>query len=174
MVKEKKVFLFTSAITLISFIILFTTIMSTLPSAAIKPNKQTQLIINQLYPQSWGFFSKDPESEILNVYDAHFSKVLDWPNNKIKHLFGLNRIGRGQGIELSFIFPQLPTKDKWEDFKGNENPDDFIFHKVKNKVKHPTLEGKYIITYEKVTPWAWAKYTDKKRSKVKYIGIDVR
>ncbi|MED4964604.1 hypothetical protein P9744_10760, partial [Heyndrickxia coagulans] len=45
--------------------------------------------------------------------------------------------------------------------------------KVKDNAKDPSLHNKYIVTYERVTPWAWSQ-SSKKRAVVKYIGIEVK
>ena len=86
-----------------------------------------------IYPQSWGFFSKDPREDSLNIYLLDADEELRWPNNSLKNVIGLNRYGRTQGIELGLMLEKLPSKEKWNDFAAGQDFKDTTFLKMKNE-----------------------------------------
>ncbi|MFC7394280.1 SdpA family antimicrobial peptide system protein [Scopulibacillus cellulosilyticus] len=144
--------------------------MVALPSAVVSPTGPLKGNIHRLYTQGWGFFSKNPEDEVLNIYNPNSMKPeSEWPNNSLKHLFGLNRKGREEGIELGAILARLPDKGDWNTGKIKNN---IHYFKIKNPSWNDNLHGKMIIAYEKITPWAWSEVMKKKKI-VRYIGVDV-
>ncbi|MCC9023200.1 SdpA family antimicrobial peptide system protein [Bacillus nakamurai] len=170
---QNKVFSFFFIVMAAWMIVLFFTVIAALPSSAIQLTKHQSKTISMIYPQSWGFFSKDPREDSLNIYPLTPGEKLRWPNNSLKNVIGLNRYGRTQGIELGLMLEKLPPKEKWKDYTAGQDIKNTTFLKVKNESPSPTLKGKMIITYERITPWAWSKHTKTKRTIKKFIGVDV-
>ncbi|MGV0170231.1 SdpA family antimicrobial peptide system protein [Bacillus velezensis] len=171
--KQTSMFSFFLFIMAAWIIVLFFTIIAALPSSAIQLTKHQSKTVSMIYPQSWGFFSKDPREDSLNIYLLDADEELRWPNNSLKNVIGLNRYGRTQGIELGLMLEKLPSKEKWKDFTTGQDIKDTTFLKMKNESPSPRLKGKMIITYERITPWAWSQHTETKRTIKKYIGVDV-
>ncbi|MBX4163797.1 SdpA family antimicrobial peptide system protein [Priestia megaterium] len=153
-------FFLLSCVLWITFI--FVTIIVALPTNPLSLNVDKQRLIQQTYPQGWGFFSANPREESLNIYDLETDKqATNWPNNKISNLFGLYRYGRSQGIELGHLTAQVPNSSTWstceKGLNGCPKLDDQEFT-IHNESPNPTLCGEFAIVKEKPVPWAWAKY----------------
>ncbi len=86
------------------FLIFSASILSALPKNPLTPKKDITIYISQIWPQGWGFFSKSPKEEYLNVYKSNGDPSVQWPNMKLSNLFGINRAGRAQGTEIGLIF----------------------------------------------------------------------
>ncbi|MBE7106613.1 SdpA family antimicrobial peptide system protein [Bacillus cereus] len=177
-VNYKSVAIFSIAIVTIWVVFIFLTVISALDSSAIRLSKHNKTVISMVYPQSWGFFSKNPREPVWNIYgldNKQFTK--HWPNNSLNNIFGLDRFGRTQGIELGSILGQLPPSEKWHEYNKDtklNSTEDADFLKVKNVNPSPSLCGKLIITSEELIPWAWSKNTEVKKEIKKYIRIDVK
>lgn len=140
-------------------------------------NKDTQIKIGAIWPQGWGFFSKDPRSTNMKIYSLDNSKDIKLPNMQIENIFGLNRKGRAQAIEAGRINSKI-AKGKWIDCKENEHNIEDIknsgeFINVKNDSPKPLLHGKYIFAQEKPIPWNYSKYYKDKTNIKKFIKVNI-
>lgn len=114
----------------------------------------------QLVPQGWGFYSKNPRDDALNVYSFNDNyEGPQWPNNSLKNAFGLKREGRAQGIELGLLISNLPHDISWTSCtdptcleKGQPKAE------INNPLDKPTICGEIGIAFEEKVPWAYANY----------------
>ena len=66
-------------------------IISVLPQNPLSLERSKAVVISQLMPQGWGFYSKDPREEYLNIYTADSEISAQWPNMSLSNLFGVDR-----------------------------------------------------------------------------------
>ncbi|MBU6949656.1 SdpA family antimicrobial peptide system protein [Staphylococcus haemolyticus] len=140
-------------------------------------SKDTQVKIGAIWPQGWGFFSKNPRSTNMKFYSLENSEEVRLPNMKFENVFGLNRKGRAQAIEAGRLNSKIP-KHKW---KTCENSSCNIKNiatseksfRVKNDAPKPLLKGEYIFVQQKPIPWNYSKYYKKKTEIKKYIKVKV-
>lgn len=140
-------------------------------------NKDTQIKIGTIWPQGWGFFSKDPRSTNMKFYSLEGSKKVRLPNMKIENVFGLNRKGRAQAIEAGRINSEI-AEEKWKKCEGNScNIKDIEDSKesltIKNDSPKPLLHGEYIFAQEKPIPWNYSKYYKEDTNITKYIKVRI-
>lgn len=133
-------------------------------------------MIRQILPQGWGFFSKDPRSEMDNVIEMQSGKqAVTWPNNSVKNIFGIYRYGRSQGIELGLIQSKIPKSSEWNECT-NDSFD--CLSKIKSNVKiendtpNASLCGDLGLIKSKPVPWAWSHYQNNNK-KTKVMRVDV-
>lgn len=135
-------------------------IIAVLPTNPLSPNIDEQSLMKTLYPQGWGFFSKNPREEMINVYETKtYSQAVSWPNNSFKNVFGLYRHGRAQGVELGYLIEQIPKSIEWEDCKDGtisclKKTDTVVT--INNKTPKASLCGNLGLSRETLIPWAWS------------------
>lgn len=128
----------------------------------VPPDIENKVV--KVLAQGWGFFSKDPREPMLYAYPLSGNEYdeLQWPNNSIKNLIGLNRFGRAQGIELGSIITEIPGDGFKECEKNYQNcidkENDII--EVNNIYENPTICGEWGIVLLEPIPWAWADVVD--------------
>lgn len=148
-----------------------------MPTNPISYTVSHSQFINQLYPQGWGFFSKDPRDSTPNVYNMDTKKeAAIWPNNRLRNLFGASRYGRAQGTELGFIMSKIPNS-KWE--KCDEGSLTCLSKKkpqitVKNTTPKTTLCGDLGIAQEKPVPWAFGDAIKEIEMPSKVVRVKVK
>ncbi|ETT84686.1 SdpA family antimicrobial peptide system protein [Bacillus mycoides] len=168
--------IFFLSLILLWIFIIFYSIVAALPTSAISLDLEKRTFIRSVYPQGWGFYSKDPRTDMFNVYNVKEKKqAVQWPNNRIANGFGLVRYGRGQGTEMGMISALVP-EDKWSVCKKDElqclvESKEKVH--VKNTTPNPTLCGDLGLTATKPKPWAWAKYGDKITTTSKIVRVEV-
>lgn len=146
----------------LSLIILASTTIASLPTNPLSFSPTVTNKLNAIYYQGWGFYSKDTRDPLLYAIPLDGNDQLSWPNNKIRHFFGLNREGRSQGIELGAILSNL----KPEDYSSCDRKSEECFQEVDvvmvvtNKSRHPRICGTWGITYTDPIPWSWGKSKD--------------
>lgn len=172
---HKKFFLFYFIIWLSFFFIAINTI---LPANPIKTPDKLSLITMSIFPQGWGFFSKDPRDDHFYVIDIPSGELgASWPNMTLKNWGGLKRFGRSQGIELGRIYSQVKEQDMVE---CNETPlqcleDQGDVINITNDSPSPTITGDVGIVVQESVPWVWAKKVNKEDmpSKIVRLKVDV-
>ncbi|WP_146553641.1 SdpA family antimicrobial peptide system protein [Rummeliibacillus sp. SL167] len=174
---NKTIFIFFFVTVLIGFLVLFYSIVSTLPTSPVSLDKEKRSIVQILYPQSWGFFSKNPRAEFYDVIDANTGEqAVKWPNNRIRNGFGLIRYGRGQGTEIAMLVHQVKN-DKWAICKKDSLQclEELNTEKItiNNSTPNPTICGDIGVVESSPIPWAWAKYSDKIKPTSKLVRVKV-
>ena len=175
--KNNSVVYFPMLITMCWIGLIFYTIISVLPANPMSTTIDQKKFLGEIYPQGWGFYSKDPRSEMLNVYNAEtYNQAVVWPNNTIKNVFGLYRYGRGQGIELGLLVSKIPKSVKWKECTNGSISCSSKWDtdvSIKNSTPNPSLCGELVITHEKLTNWAWSRYKDNRKSISNGIKVNV-
>lgn len=173
---NKSIGLFFIIVTAFWFILIFFTIIAAIPTSAIPLDLEKRTFIRTVYPQGWGFYSKDPRGDMFNVYDlSRKEQAVNWPNNKISNGFGLYRYGRAQGTEMGLLTAQIKEND-WS--KCTKSPMDCLSESekivsIKNTTPKPTLCGELGIASAQPIPWAWADYADDINSNSKIVRVNV-
>ncbi|MGF2621040.1 SdpA family antimicrobial peptide system protein [Bacillus cereus] len=173
---EKKISIFFLVVLFVWLLFIFLTIVTSLPKNPLSLNAKNEALVQQLYPQGWGFYSKDPRAESLNMYSLEDNRTeIVWPNNNMKNIFGLKRYGRAQGIELGTLMAKIPTSMEWSQCNKDAKSCLSTMKKeitIKNPTPEPTLCGKLGIAKEKLVPWAWSKYKSNSTSKVLRVNVE--
>ncbi|MCZ8497363.1 SdpA family antimicrobial peptide system protein [Priestia megaterium] len=175
-INQSNIFLFFLFNVMFWFIVIFYSIVASLPTSAIDLDLENKTLLKTIVPQGWGFYSKDPRGEMSNVYNLDTKKqAVQWPNNRISNVFGLNRYGRGQGTEMGLLTTQVPT-DKWT-ICDKESLDCLLDIKksipIVNSTPKPTICGNIGVTQEKPKPWAWSKYKNEVNLTSKVVRMNV-
>lgn len=149
---------------------------SSMPESVLTPNYELRASVNALVPEGWSFFTRNPRSEMADIYKIEGYKItrLSLSNAESENLFGLSRKSRKIGMELSLIANKV-TVDDWKlipaislenlpkNFKPLRAEKDFYFIK----------KGKYVISVYDPIPWAWAKSKNNIHRKIKSTFINV-
>ncbi|MDA1477342.1 SdpA family antimicrobial peptide system protein [Bacillus changyiensis] len=157
------------------FIIFFFSLLNALPQNVLNASN-TKNVMLKIFPQGWSFFSKSPRAEEFLILDTQGNLAVDWPNNSMKNLFGIDRHGRAQGIEAGVLAFQA-NKDLWKKCEGNinkcvEESDNIV--QMENPSPNPTLCGRYTIIRRKPVPWAWANITSPSDQPSSFVEVEVK
>jgi len=129
----------------------------------LNPSKRN--VINTIFLESFGFFTKNPKDEQLSLYYFDDNDILfpiNLKNSSIKNNFGLSRISRRKILDLGRI-SNMVSDSLWH----NTRSDSLLFLKFnetevinfdfgKNKII--SLEPrKYLVTKAKPIVWEWSK-----------------
>lgn len=121
-------------------------------------DSNTRKLYQYVIPQGWGFFTKSPRGEMVDLYKVHDDKsmeIVPIRNNHHSYYFGMSRESRKIGMEISVLLSQVNDK-KWDQFKGFENiciPDSSFV--VSNASTDLIPDGNYMLVKYKETPWSW-------------------
>lgn len=121
-----------------------------------------------LAPQSWAFFTRDPDSDDYDVYQiasgGNLTRLLRTPNSKAENMFGLSRIQRAQGVELGTIGLQVSD---WLDCTEEPRTDtcktaalERTANTAKNTSKVASVCGEVLLVAAAPTPWPYRELTD--------------
>ncbi|WP_328554986.1 MULTISPECIES: SdpA family antimicrobial peptide system protein [unclassified Streptomyces] len=152
----------------------------TLPSNALssRHSKGARQYFNEVTPQVWAFFTKDPEGVQIGTYafdGKHSKNLLKTPQGSPSNLFGLDRTQRAQGPEIAYINTSVT---QWQPCAGNL---DVCLHeaaarpaeKVKNRNPVRTVCGDSFITQERVVPWSYRNLVPYDRHVTRIAHLDV-
>jgi len=135
---------------------------------------ETKSFINSVLPQGWGFFTKTPREDNVDIYKINdFElKKLSIPNASYKNWFGFSKKSRRIGMEISIILNQIPDSLWREDSNMSDikiPKSNFILPSNRNLgvLKH----GDYVLIKYRIPPWAWAKKISKNQLKYKTIKV---
>ena len=119
-----------------------------------------KIVVKSILPESWGFFTRNPQETKLFVYKEGISDFYLDPLQKqssAPNFFGIKRTAK----KYSMIFQNISSLLSWDSCYAN----DFHFFNtlninknvvtVKNYEKDYINKGKYLLVRKKTTPWAW-------------------
>lgn len=138
--------------------------------------------VAQLLPNSWGFFTKPPNSSELAAFTVDDGKVnyaLDFPHSRPQNLFGLTRAHRAQGPELARLTNGL-KESAWIDCSETDGDcivaasNDTPPEKVTNDIDVPSLCGDVIIVEREPVPWSYRNDFDGWRLEKQSVHLDVK
>lgn len=153
------------------------TLISFIPETPIKINKSYSKI-KYYVPQGWGFFTKEPRSNLVYVYkydENNNLKLFQHPNSSPRYFFGLKKISRAIGLEYGRIINDI--NPHWEDFVGEDKlvyyAENTRFYTYKNMDRYPRLKGDFVFVAYEPIPWAWSTSFDRNNRKGKILKIKV-
>jgi antimicrobial peptide system SdpA family protein len=121
-------------------------------------------------PEGWGFFTRDPREPDLYVYrNSHnrWETASLGPHSQPRHIFGLSRSSRAQGVELGLLLHRTPHT-KWAECRGD--PVLCLMAAptvtVQNPSSSPTLCNELGVILQPPVPWAWSAHKIRMPSKV--------
>jgi len=144
-------------------------------SPLVSFSQDTKIKISTVLPQGWGFFSKDPRENVIQIESIDDAQNVNYPNMTLKNGFGLIRKGRSQAVEIGKITEEIP-KDAWKNC-ANCSRNDMLksdYYNIKDDSSRPLLKGNYLLTENKVVPWSYAKYYKDKLTPIKYLKVKVK
>lgn len=138
--------------------------------------KKVQKHIGTIFPEGWGFFTKNPRDPLLEVYEVKndILTLTTIKNQSAQNIFGLSRKSRIVGYESSMIANEVLPKYWSKDKMGNlhQLKMDTIFS-IKNNNNKYLKKGIYLfVTYEMV-PFAWAKQNQNANNPINYIFVNI-
>jgi len=133
-------------------------------------------IVSQIFPQGWGFYSISPREEQVTLYDENGHPALDWPNSSLSNVFGLQRKGRAQGLEVGIVTAELQETD-FTQVEGNLQEAILSYTGKVLTVKNPTpdamVKGTYFVVKYQVVPWSWAQLVKQEDYPSKIVEVKV-
>lgn len=124
---------------------------------------QDRQVIGRLSPQGWGFFTKDPQDELVHVMrrtEGEWQLADPEPSGSPSHLFGFRRELRARGVEVGLLTQALGRADQWHECKGAPSscvdalP---LAAVVQNPSPSPFYCGELVVYRQEPVPWAWSK-----------------
>jgi antimicrobial peptide system SdpA family protein len=142
-------------------------------------NDKTKEILTLLFPQGWGFFTKNPkEDNTINVYTLYKDelKLVSIPNASFHNGFGISRKSRYIRYETAVLLTKSDSSIKWAKCIGMPKINKLAQAQsinLKSNISYRYFEkGKeYIIIQHKIVPWAWAKYNQEQNNEYAYTKI---
>jgi antimicrobial peptide system SdpA family protein len=145
----------------------------TLPSNIVWERTQlpkVRAVMNMIAGQSFGFFTRSPETEQFDVYRLRpdgsvGGSLLVTPQAKPANLFGISRTQRAQGPEIANLIRAVPT-DGWNDcvvldrrtcIQGLSNQPKV---RLRDNSLVPTVCGDIVLTIESTAKWAYRHLTE--------------
>jgi antimicrobial peptide system SdpA family protein len=155
----------------------FSILFSTMKTQLVLSNNLKEFT-SKLFPQGWGFFTKNPRDFVLNCYKIKNGKLelIDISNQSLKNHLGFSRSARIIGYEMSIIAGDIKNTDWKQNSDGNiyNNINDTTIT-INNKYlfKHLT-KGDYLIKLNKPVPYAWSKYNQEKFNPFSIAKISIK
>lgn len=140
-------------------------------------NPHLGLVLNSIFMESFGFFTKDPKGENIEIYKIEFEqkKLVNLKTNSFENSFGFSRKQRRKTFEVGILLKEYPDSN-WR--KTTMNNIDKIelsnisFYEVKNPRIILLEEGDYMLIAYKPIVWEWN--TIKKDNECRYAFINVK
>lgn len=135
-----------------------------LPFNPIKLPAESTMRTNLFIPEGWRFFTRNPQEEqplAFSRQNGSWRSVMRGPNASAANLFGLDRAGRAQGLEMGLLMAEVHKRSFIE---CNEEPILCLEQapsalSVRDASPDPTLCGTTGIVLRGPVPWAWARGT---------------
>jgi antimicrobial peptide system SdpA family protein len=166
------------SLNLFTIILVLTVFFSSIKEQQIIKSPMIIKNLNFLFPQGWGFFTRNPREE--NVF---FYKIDS--NNKIKefnllnqssgNLFGFSRYTRLLSFDIA-ILTEMINEKKW--YSSNVVSESIYLDIKPIKIKASSnlqylRKGTYIIKLQKTVPWSWSNSNQSKYSPFKIVKIQI-
>ena len=131
--------------------------------------------IKMLIPEGWGFFTRNPQEDITEIYQIEGSTLntVIFRGSDYHNLFGVNRKYRRLEAEKEVVLSQiLPNKWKFDkpQLPLTMNIDTMVTVRSKS-IRN--LQGRYLICKSKRVPWAWTNLHSNLYGLVKYAVVNV-
>lgn len=157
---------------LLSIIVFF----SSIDEQLVVSNKLKKQI-NTIFPEGWGFFTKSPRDQMLDVYRINNDSLeyISMSTHSKRSLFGLSRSPRIIGYESSMMINEIPI-EKWK----NDISANFLNHikdtafiiKRKEHFKY-FKEGEYLFNIYRQIPYAWSNNNQERNNPIRIVKIGI-
>ncbi|WET67880.1 SdpA family antimicrobial peptide system protein [Sphingobacterium sp.] len=114
--------------------------------------------VGLLWPQGWGFFTKNPREALVDVYfvDSHDTLKVNFKNFSKENYFGLSRKSRYLNYELSLMLNEI-SRSSWQQqisnkYFPNQLQADTVIMKQRLSYFKP---GEYYFVQHKQIPLLW-------------------
>lgn len=140
-------------------------------------NKNIQKQLNVVFPEGWGFFTKNPRDLIMQVYSIENDTInyISMSTHSRLSILGISREPRVIGYEASIIANEIP-KSFWKDntsYNLMNHINDSILIIEKNNFKH-FKKGDYLFKLYKKIPYAWSKKNQEEFNPFKISRIQIK
>jgi antimicrobial peptide system SdpA family protein len=139
--------------------------------------KSLQINFATIFPEGWGFFTKNPREPLIEVYRANKNNLslVTLKNQSVENFFGLSRKIRVVGYESSRIVAQIPQKFWTKDIMSNlgKLPKTKTFDYMDKKLNHIKNGLFLFIIYEPI-PFAWSNSNQEENNPIKYIYVNIK
>ena len=140
-------------------------------------NEKLKRNINIIFPEGWGFFTKNPRDLALEIYRIEKGKayLIDASNQSLDNFIGLSRSSRIIGYETSTLVSNI-LKNEWKvsttkNIHDHIN-DETIIVKDKSNLNH-LKKGNYLVKVFKPIPYAWSKSNQEKYNPFSVVKIKI-
>jgi antimicrobial peptide system SdpA family protein len=131
-------------------------------------------------PEGWKFFTRDSREARTEMYIHDINGWHDasrGPNARPENKFGLDRIGRAQGIELGLITDRVPHQlwrpcNEGNAFRCLDQAS--VARRVSNVSPSPSLCGEVGLISRKPLPWAWANQGFHVSMPLSFVRLEVQ
>jgi antimicrobial peptide system SdpA family protein len=132
--------------------------------------------IGTIFPEGWGFFTKNPRDPLLDVYKVEDSTLVNVTirNQSFKNKLGFSRKSRILGYESSVLANEINAKSWSKDKMKNlhDLKEDTVYN-IRNKNNRHLNKGKYLLMSYKMIPFAWSKSKQELNNPISYVYISV-
>jgi antimicrobial peptide system SdpA family protein len=126
----------------------------------IELNHSVKNVVKAVFPQGWGFFTKDPQEKSVDIYlDSGEGRVrISTPNQSASNYWGFSRKSRMIGMEVSTVLSLVGQRQpSWcviKDAKRHLAAGGSSWV-LKSPKLHYLTPGNYVLVRRSITPWAW-------------------
>ncbi len=139
-------------------------------------NKSLKRQVNTIFPEGWGFFTKSPREDKLDVFklsDDNVWKPLTIKNQSFSNFFGFSRKARYIAYESSIVASQLANSN-WMKLTNGQiftTKIDTCFNLKSNKEHKYFTSGTYLLILQKPIPFVWIKENQEQYNPVKVAKL---
>lgn len=160
----------------LSLLLFFAVISNVLPQNPLIKNNQN--IFQQLAPQGFSFYSKNPRDETFFIESASVNSWdIQLPTSVLSNLFGIKRTGRAQGAEIGMLLEYLP-EEKWTSCHSMKECDEIKNDLNINVVDEPEsfkfIRGTYTIAMGEPISWFWTDFKETTTFDRRIIKVEVK
>lgn len=157
---------------------------SAFPSLPFDPPGKGTLWENaqpHIFPQGWGFFTRSAQEPLVTPWALDGESLSQMPTSKGSNLFGLNRSGRAQGVEVGSLQQQVkdrnwkpcpPKSSAQECAKAAANDKDEI-HTITSISRQPTLCGKVVLIETTPVDYVYRNFVHERVTANKYANVNI-
>lgn len=148
-------------------------------------SKQTEVISKFIFsftPQGWAFFTRDPKEAQFYLFkeNGNVWEIEDNKKAQLSSMWGIKICSSYAYYELSELYKKIPPSL----FKNCDIPFKETFaelpcgldseYEFENDLNYQTIQGKYILMIQEITPWSWYKKYKNSAKPTKIIKIYVK
>lgn len=150
--------------------------------STISDDFKFRMNLKSIFPQGWGFFTRDPREADLILYEYQnktWKKSTSFPYSAPKNLFGITRGARAMSTEIPLLLNQLEVPF-WDTCYVDPKICMESYLLTKTKVTSVTLDFSQPIIKDTICivmvdpiPWAWSDLNLQIEREFKYVVLNV-